>query len=92
MPRSARISKKNKEVVVAQPKAPTLARTFTDGLAFGAGSSITHSIIRSITGATTTPQTTEQPSTVQPITVGEYKQCMTDYNDKAACAHLLNKE
>lgn len=71
------------EIAMARP---SFGQTFKEGLAFGAGSSIAHSVIRSITGATVQPTTTPQ------ITVGEYNQCMADYNDKAACAHLLDKE
>lgn len=87
MPRSAQ--KKNqiatatvqhKEVAVAQTR-PSLAQTFKEGLAFGAGSSIAQTLIRSISRPADTISSTSDTQ--------EYKQCMTDHNDKAACAHLL---
>ena len=87
MPRSAQ--KKNGLVPVKSDIAPmkyerpSFAQTFKEGLAFGAGSSIAQTVIRSI----------GSPATVEVKEVKEskeYKQCMTDNNDdKAACAHLL---
>ena len=70
----------HKEIAVAQTR-PSFAQTFKEGLAFGAGSSIAQTLIRSI----------GRPADPVPPTgdTTEYKQCMTDHNDKAACAHLL---
>ena len=68
------------EIVPVKNERPSFAQTFKEGLAFGAGSSIAQTIIRSIGRSDTV---TESKPT-------EYKQCMTDNNDdKAACAHLL---
>jgi hypothetical protein len=79
-PATAPATVQHKEVAVAQTK-PSLAQTFKEGLAFGAGSSIAQTLIRSISrSAEPVPPTTESK---------EYKQCMSDNNDKAACAHLL---
>ena len=59
---------------------PSFAQTFKEGLAFGAGSSIAQTLIRSI----------GRSDTVIDSKPTEYTQCMTENNDdKAACAHLL---
>jgi hypothetical protein len=77
MPRKA-LAVHNQKMLIERP---TLARTFVEGIAFGAGSSIAQNIFRSI----------GKSETVIDSKPNEYKQCMTDYNDKAACAHLLEK-
>lgn len=65
-----------------QIERPTLTRTFVEGIAFGAGSSVAQNIFRPI----------GKSDTVIYSKPNEYKQCMADYNDKAACAHLLEKD
>jgi len=88
MPRS--VQKKNgivsvkKDVVPMKYERPSFAQTFKEGLAFGAGSSIAQTVIRSISSPAIV-ETKEVKETK------EYSQCMIDYNDKAACAHLLQK-
>jgi len=91
MPRSAQ--KKNgivsvkKDIVPMKYERPSLAQTFKEGLAFGAGSSIAQTVIRSISS----PASVEVKETKEITESKEYKQCMIDYSDKAACAHLLEK-
>lgn len=65
---------------------PSFAQTFKEGLAFGAGSSIAQTLIRSIGRSDTVIET--KPIESKPT---EYSQCMIDLSDKAACAHLLQK-
>lgn len=62
---------------------PSFAQTFKEGLAFGAGSSIAQTMIRSIGSSAPAVEPKEA------IESKEYKQCMIDFSDKAACAHLL---
>lgn len=64
---------------------PSFAQTFKDGLAFGAGSSIAQTMIRSIGSSAPAVEPKEVKET------NEYNQCMIDFSDKAACAHLLQK-
>ena len=63
----------------------SLGQSIKQGFGFGVGSHLAHAILRS----TVNPSPTEQ----KPIVINnEYKQCMSDTNDdKAACAHLLQK-
>lgn len=69
------------EIALARP---SFAQTFKEGLAFGAGSSVAQTIIRSISSSAPAVEPKEA------IESKEYKQCMTDNNDdKAACARLL---
>jgi hypothetical protein len=90
MPRSAQ--KKNgivpvkKDIVPMKYEIarPSLAQTFKEGLAFGAGSSIAQTLIRTIVS----PAPISQP-TVEVKESKEYNQCMIEFSDKAACAHLL---
>lgn len=73
-----------KELAPMNTERPSFAQTFKEGLAFGAGSSIAQTLIRSIGRSDTVIET--KPIESKP---SEYNQCMTDHNDKAACAHLL---
>lgn len=94
MPRSANkvsVQKKNNDIVPIKNEIalarPSLAQTFKEGLAFGAGSSIAQTIIRSIGRSDTVIEAKPNESKLT-----EYKQCMTENNDdKAACAHLLDQ-
>jgi hypothetical protein len=62
-----------------------MGQSIKQGFGFGVGSHLAHAIL----GSTVNPSPTEQ----KPIVINaEYKQCMTENNDdKAACAHLLQK-
>jgi hypothetical protein len=86
MPRTAHngLVPVKKDIVPMKIERPSFAQTFKEGLAFGAGSSIAQTIIRSIGRSDTVIET--KPTESKPT---EYNQCMTDHNDKAACAHLL---
>ena len=84
MPRHNQVSTKKAIAPIKNevaPARPSFAQTFKEGLAFGAGSSIAQTLIRSIGRSETVIES--KPT--------EYNQCMTEYQDKAACAHLLEK-
>ena len=87
MPRS--VQKKRNEIVPVKNEnalaRPSFAQTFKEGLAFGAGSSIAQTLIRSIGRSDTVIET--KPTETKPT---EYNQCMSEHQDKAACAHLLD--
>jgi hypothetical protein len=85
MPRS--LQKHTKSQIQSQPSTvqvqTSLGQSIKQGFGFGVGSHLAHAILGS----------TSRPTDHQPIVINaEYKQCMTENNDdKAVCAHLLQK-
>jgi hypothetical protein len=71
----------------------TLGQSIKQGFGISIGSHMAHAILGSI-GRPTDPQPTAESKATKEIKgYKEYNQCMTENNDdKAACAHLLQKE
>lgn len=66
----------------------TLGQSIKQGFGFGVGSHLAHAILGPA-GRQNTSSSESKPTESKPT---EYTQCMTENNDdKAACAHLLQK-
>ena len=75
-------------VPMRAPAVPAPASLVKDGFAWGLGNGIAHTIVGSIfrTAAPVAPATAA--ATAVP---SEYTQCIKDFEDQAACRHLLPK-
>jgi len=67
----------------------TLGQSIKQGFGFGVGTRLANAVLGPAGHSTESKPTESKPTDSKPT---EYSQCMTDNNDdKAACAHLLQK-
>ena len=77
-------------------RAPAPAPTSTgslvkDGFAWGLGYGIAHTIVGSIFRPAAAAAAVPAAAVAVPQVSSEYTQCMKDFEDQAACRHLLPK-
>ena len=69
------------------PAPTSMGSLVKDGFAWGLGNGIAHTVVGSIFRPAAAPIAV--PAVPQPPS--EYTQCMKDFEDQAACRHLLPK-
>lgn len=68
---------------------PSFTQTIKEGFAFGVGSSIAHSIFRPAAAPVIAPPLPTESTKPEKALPKEYVQCMKDFDNKEACAYLL---
>ena len=71
------------------PAPNSLGTLVKEGFAWGLGNAVAHRVFGSI-WPSAAPATTVVPPVQLPTKTPEYQQCMQDFNDLAACKHLLD--
>jgi hypothetical protein len=75
-------------VPMRAPAPTSMGSLVKDGFAWGLGNGIAHTVVGSIFRPAAAPVAVPAVATAVP---SEYTQCMKDFEDQAACRHLLPK-